>query len=219
MRVLSWLRDVFIRGWWQRIWFLITAPLSVLTSVVGPHNHPVLRWLPLGALSLGFVLSNIDVYSALKSQSEEAERRLHDLIATVKGALAGEHFTIKLDGSQPDRHTLVIEMILALKNPDGQHERSIEVRECVCNLPNLTKESVQFMGDPNSILYSPPGPYRSIGAGSSVDVIVKAVFDVLVSDKIASDEVSGFLSIVDNRGLKIDLPFDTLIISNAPVHF
>jgi hypothetical protein len=166
---------------------------------------------------LGFIYSSVDVHFTLKSQIDDAQRRLRDLIATVKEACAGEHFLVRADDSEPAKHTLVIEMLLAFKNPDGQHQSSVEVSECVCNLPNLSKESLQFMGDPNSPLHSPPGPYRPIAAGSSTDAVVRAVFSLPTADKVPSREVSGILSLIDNRGTQIDLPFNTKVIYNEPV--
>jgi hypothetical protein len=218
MRVGEWALDVFTRGWWQRIWFGITAPLGVATALFGPHVPPSLRWAPLGAFLLGFVLSNIDAYSAVKKQAEEVNKCLRDLTARVKQVQAGEHFLIDGNQSRSIRHTLVIEFLVAFRNGDGQYSRTVEVENCTCNVANASLEDLKFLGDPHSSLASPPGPYRNIDAGNSGDAVVNAAFNLPENMRsIEEKEIRGVLYFVDSRGQSIEADFLAPLLRNEPV--
>ncbi len=216
MRVFyEWLRDIFVGGWWQRIWFTISAPLAVGISVFGAQSHPVLRWLPSIAFGGGFVVSNLATYSAMRNRLDEALRRLQDLTAVLKQVRAGEYLTLPVDKSKASRHSLVIEFLIAFKNGDGHDSRSVEVENCTCDISSATLESLKFFGDPYSPVASPPGPYRAIDAGKSIDIVANASFLIPYDvTPISSNEVNGTLFLKDNRGIAFKLPFRTPILRN-----
>lgn len=218
MRVGEWTLDVFARGWWQRIWFGITAPLGVATALYSSHVPPTFRWAPPGAFLLGFVLSNIDAYSAVKEKAEELNKRLRDLTVRVKQVQSGEHFLI--DGDQPRsiRQTLVIEFLVAFRNVDGQSSRTVEIENCKCNVAEASLEDLKFLGDPHSSLTSPPGPYRSIDAGHIGDAVINATFNLPEDMRaIEEKEIRGVLYFVDSRGQSIEVDFLTPLLRNEPV--
>jgi len=217
MRVGEWARDVFVRGWWQRIWFGITAPLGVVTPFF-PHLPPIFRWAPLFAFFLGFIVSNIDAYSAVKKQADDVINSFRDLSVKIKEVGAGEHFLVDGSQSQLIRHTLVIEFLVGIRNGDGQYSRTVEVENCTCNIANARLEYLRFLGDPHSSLASPSGPYRNIDAGNSCDAVVNAVFN-LPEDmpQIKEQDIRGVLSFVDSRGQSIQADFFTPLLRNEPV--
>ncbi len=211
----EWLRDVFVGGWWQRIWFTITAPLAVGISVFGAQSHPVLRWLPSIAFGGGFVVSNLATYSAMRNRLDEMLRQLHDLTAVLKQVRAGEYLTLSADKSKASRHSLVIEFLIAFKNGDGHDSRSVEVENCTCDVSNATLESLKFFGDPYSPVASPPGPYRAIDAGKSIDIVANASFLIPYDvTPISCNEINGTLFLKDNRGIALKLSFRTPIMRN-----
>ena len=203
---------------------MVTGPLAVLIRIFGLQSYPVaahvLSWLFFAAFVVGFLWSNVGVYSDLRGELDEANRRLHALSVRLKQASADEYFSLEGDDPAPIQRALEIHLIVAIRNGDGQHSRTLEVEECTCDVPNASLRCVSFGVEAKSPrgIFNTPSPYKTVSGGEISDATLHAMFEILIWNTPIAAEVRGAVRLKDNSGTPFELPFDAVVRRNDPIH-
>jgi len=225
MRIERWSREVFLgAGTFRAVYFwAVTVPLAiiVLSPRVASHLPTYLQYTPACGLLVGFVVCNIAAFDRVNARAEAAECRLKGLSIDLKSATAGEHVYPRdvASGRIKAHHSVVIELVLTVRNHDGGNASSIELVKCATDLQSGSCDDFVFQRDIYNNVVEDDPTCRTIPSGAIRSLVVTVLHQLPISaTHISAMRVNGELQLRDNRKTPLIVPFSSELAKNPIQH-
>ncbi len=201
-------------GGFQRLYFWTMAPLSVLGGVAGlmpglaAHLPLYIRYAPLAAFCIGFVVCNVTAYGRAVMRAEIAEKKLNGISID----LLDGHAYLR---TQDELARVGIVLKLRAHN-HGDSPCAIELVSCTCDLRPSNSDCDAFGFDGKvDITGLRDSACKALDAGGIRTLTVRAYYDYSNKNDVPSvDKLSGVLTLRDNRKELKQVPF-WAVLENA----